>query len=142
MLYLTKKMDNKKATQVRKQLSQLNEERFPKQKKEGSNDGVVREMIFDNSEKENVSGDEKKGKDQAFTKRRIAELETEIREMSLKRQQEMRERNNQEEKKEEGQENVPANIPSGKPKRGFGARRIKSAQEQAQPETAGRRVAG
>ncbi len=33
MLYLTKKMDNKKATQVRKQLSQLNEERFPKQKK-------------------------------------------------------------------------------------------------------------
>jgi len=142
MLYLTKKMDNKKAAQAAKQLGQLSEERFPKQKKEGSNDGVVREMIFDNSEKEDVSSDEKREKDEVFTKRRIVELEAEIREMSLKRQQEMRERNSQEEKQKEGQDNIPADIPSGKPKRGFGARRIKSAQEQSQPETAGRRVAG
>jgi len=142
MIYLTKKMNSKKAAQAAKQLGQLSEERFPNQKKEGSGDNVVREIIFDNSGKEDVFSDEKREKDQTFTKRRIAELEAEIREMSLKRQQEMRERNSQEEKQEEVQENIPANIPSGKPKRGFGFRRIKSAQEQAQPETAGRRVAG
>lgn len=135
-------MNNKKAAQVARQSNQLSEERFPKQKKEDSGDNVVREMIFDNSEKSDVVTGKNKEEEQAFAKRRIAELEAEIREMTLKRQQEVRERYKQEEKKDEVQQGVPSDMPSSKPRRGFGIRRVKSAQEQSQPETVGRRVAG
>lgn len=142
MLYLTKKMNSRKTAQVIKQLNQSSEERFPKQKKEGSDGNVVREIIFDNSKESDVFTGKNKEEEQAFAKRRIAELEAEIREMALKRQREARERYKQEEKKDEVQQEASHDIPSGRPKRGFGIRRIKTAQQQSQPETAGRRVAG
>jgi len=138
MIYLTKKMNSKKVVQAAKQLGQLSQERFPNQKKERLGDDVRREMIFDNSENNDAHVLQDKKEEQTFTKRRIAELEAEIRRMVLKRQQEVRERYKQKEKEDE----VHHNIPSGRPKRGFGFRRIKSAQQQSQPETVGRRTTG
>ena len=77
----------------------------------------------------------------------IQELEQEIEKWRRIREQQLQTRRQPPEQQEEEkkQETPPLVEPSTKPKRGlfgFWGRRIKSAQQQAQPEMVGRRVGG
>ena len=90
-------------------------------------------------------------KKEAFAKKRIGEIEEQIRGLSYQRQEEMRKRRQeimeQQQKQKGEQEKSQLNQPleiSSKSKRGapFWGKRIKTAQQQSQPETAGRRIAG
>ncbi len=135
-------MDKKKISQAIKQSRQLREEKFPEGKSETSNE-VIEKVVLDNSEGQKAVIDkEGKESEEAWAKKRITELEAAIKELALKRQEEMRERNKEKEEKEENQSEETLAVPKSKPRRGFWGRRIKSAQQQAQPETAGRRISG
>jgi phenylalanyl-tRNA synthetase alpha subunit len=92
-----------------------------------------------------------KAQKEAWAKKRIKEVEDEVRLLAQKRQEEMRKRReemtSQQQQQETEAKKVHVSQPpevSHKPKRGlpFWGRRIKSAQQQAQPETAGRRAGG
>ncbi len=135
-------MDKKKLSQAIKQSQQLREERLPEEKGEASRE-VIEKVVLDNSEEEKAALD-KEGKEsqEAWAKKRITELEVAIRDLVLKRQQEMRKRNVQREEKEREESEETLVVPKSKPKRGFWGRRIRSAQQQAQAETASRRVSG
>ncbi len=135
-------MDKKKLSQAIKQSRQLREEKLPEGKAGVSNDFIEKVVLDNSEEQQEVIDQQQKEGEEAWAKKRIAELESSIRELTLKRQQEMRERNKQKEEKEEGQQEEPLVMPRSKPRRGFWGRRIKSAQQQAQPETAGRRISG
>lgn len=136
-------VDDKKVSQILRQVRQASEEKFPEGKTgdSESNDALTKNLL-DNSEKKiSLGSEQEKVQDESWAKKRIAELEAEIKELVYKRQQEMRTRYEQKKKEEEKKEaSVP--VVASKPKRGFWGRRIKSAQQQAQPETVGRRVSG
>jgi len=95
--------------------------------------------------------EEMKAADKARSKQLAAkivqELEAEVEKWRRIREQQLQARRQPPEQQEEEkkQEKPPLIEPSTKPKRGlfgFWGRRIKSAQQQAQPEMAGRRVGG
>jgi len=92
-----------------------------------------------------------KAQKETWAKKRIQEIEGEVKLLIQQRQEEARKRYEQkktEEKKKENKEEQikKTQVPeiATKPKKGlpFWGKRIKTAQQQAQPETAGRRVGG
>lgn len=129
----------KPSPQLLRQIRQLSEEKLPDSevKQISSQEINQEETIKEESEQQQM-----KANDEVWTKKRIEEIEGEIKLLSQKRQEEMRKRYEQK-KEEQKQEESPLEI-SSKPKKGlpFWGKRIKTAQQQAQPETAGRRVGG
>lgn len=91
---------------------------------------------------------QKIAQDRAQSQKRITELEADIRKLRLLREEQLRRRRQPPEPTLEqlaAQQEQSSSPPTAKRKRGlFGGwgRRIKTAQEQFQPETAGRRVGG
>jgi len=88
-----------------------------------------------------------KARSEQLAARIVQELEQEIEKWRRVREQQLQTRRQPPEQQEEEkkQETPPLVEPSTKPKRGlfgFWGRRIKSAQQQAQPEMVGRRVGG
>jgi len=86
-----------------------------------------------------------KAKSEQLAAKVVRELEVEIEKWRRIREQQLQARRQPSAQQEEGkkQETPPLMEPSTKPKRGlfgFWGRRIKTAQQQAQPETVGRRV--
>lgn len=134
----------KPSPQLLQQIRQLSEEKLPdSEAKQISSQEVNQEEPL----KENLEQQQMKVNDEVWAKKRIQEIEEEIKILSQKRQEEMRKRYESSFAKAAGdkqkQEESPLEI-SSKPKKGlpFWGKRIKTAQQQAQPETAGRRVGG
>ncbi|MCJ7804599.1 hypothetical protein MUP35_02590 [Patescibacteria group bacterium] len=139
----------KPSPQLLRQIRQLSEEKLPESKNE-----KLSPQETDQNEpfKESLEQQQMKANDEVWAKKRIQEIEEEIKILTQKRQEEMRKRDQQkteeQKQKEQGGEKIakaqrPLEI-SSKPKKGlpFWGKRIKTAQQQAQPETAGRRVGG
>jgi len=139
----------KPSPQLLRQIRQLSEEKLPESKNEGLS---FQEADQNEPLKENLEQQQMKASDEVWAKKRIEEIEEEIKILTQKRQEEMRQRYEQktEEQKQQGlgeEKTAKAQEPLGissKPKKGlpFWGKRIKTAQQQAQPETAGRRVGG
>jgi len=133
--------NTKPSPQLLRQLRQLSEENPPDS---GVEQTTSQEVDKEESLKENLEQQQIKANDEAWAKKRIGEIEEEIKILTQKRQEEMRKRSEQkEEEQKEKKEESPLEI-STKPKKGlpFWGKRIKTAQQQAQPETAGRRAGG
>ena len=137
----------KPSPQMLRQIREFSEERPP--------DSEVSQVPSQEVNKEKPLEEEfeqqqMKVNDEAWAKKRIQEIEEEIKILAKKRQEEMRKRYEQKKEQEQKQKEQPLEI-SSKPKKGmpvptgrqaFWGKRIKTAQQQAQPETAGRRVSG
>jgi len=138
--------------QARRQLGRLSDEVVDdKGEILSSNIPVIEKGQEEEKVAEQQTINQMKTQKEAWAKKRIKEIEDEVHLLNQKRQEEMRKRHEQkmaEQKQKEGdqQEAQKAQPPeiSSKPKKGlpFWGKRIKTAQQQAQPETAGRRVGG
>ncbi len=139
----------KPSRQLLRQIRQLSEEKLPDSEvKQVSPQEVNQEIPL----KENLEQQQMKANDEVWAKKRIQEIEEEIKILTQKRQEEMRKRYEQKteeqgQQEEEGEKTAKVQEPleiSSKPKKGlpFWGKRIKTAQQQSQPETAGRRVGG
>lgn len=140
-------MDKQKAIKIAKQIKQDSSEIFPGNNDDlslesNSNDNIDRETIGEDQQfKQQI--EQAKQNDSAQSKKRIDELKFEIKKYADLRQQQMRGRREQkEESKIEQNEKSPPMVNSKPSRKGFWGRRIKSAQQQAQPETAARRSSG
>lgn len=87
----------------------------------------------------------------AFAKKRLQEIREQMQILANQRQEQMRQRyqqkNEEQKRKEAEQQGAQKNQPletSSKPKKGmpFWGKRVKTAQQQSQPETAGQRTSG
>ncbi|MCX6725754.1 MAG: hypothetical protein NT052_00340 [Candidatus Shapirobacteria bacterium] len=87
----------------------------------------------------------------AFAKKRLEEIRMQMQTLAHQRQEQIRQRyqqkNEEQKRKEAEQQGAQKNQPletSSKPKKGmpFWGKRVKTAQQQSQPETAGRRTSG
>ncbi len=140
---------SKPSPQLLRQIRQLSEEKLPDSE---AKQIPPQEVNQEEPLKENLEQQQMKVNDEVWAKRRIQEIEEEIKILTQKRQEEMRKRYEQkadEQKQQEqgGEKIAKAQSPleiSSKPQKGkpFWGKRIKTAQQQAQPETAGRRVSG
>jgi hypothetical protein len=139
----------KPSSQLLRQIREFSEEKLPESK---NNELFSQETNRKELVEEGIKQKQIKANDETWAKRRIQEIEGEIRLLTQKRQEEMEERYEQkaEEQKQKEQEKgkiakfqQPLEV-SSKPKKGlpFWGKRIKTAQQQAQPETAGKRVSG
>ena len=131
----------KPSPQLLRQIRQLSEEKLPELKKEGLSPQKTNQ---NEPFKKNLEQQQMKANDEAWAKKRIQEIEEEIKILTQKRQEEMRKRYEQKsEEQKQKQKEQPLEI-SSKSKKGlpFWGKRIKTAQQQAQPETVGRRVGG
>jgi hypothetical protein len=139
----------KPSPQLLRQIRQLSEEKLPDSEVKQT---APQEANQEESLKENLEQQEMKVKDETWAKKRIQEIEEEIKILAQKRQEEMRKRyepkTEEQKQKEQAKEKIVEAQPpleiSAKPKKGlpFWGKRIKTAQQQAQPETAGRRIGG
>jgi len=121
-------------------------------KNENGENNFVKEQSDHQNFEQNQRNDlqQLKIKKEAFAKKRIGEIENEMRMLAQQRQEEMRKRREaieQQQKQEEEQKKTQGNPNleiSSKPKKGmpFWGKRVKTAQQQSQPETAGRRIGG
>jgi len=154
MLYLKIMARTKINPQILRKVSQLTNEAAPQVKRETKplSEGLS-EKIFESEMRENRKKQELieqlKVQKEAWAKKRIQKIEEEMRILVQKRREETRARYQQKASEEQQKQDVektkfPLPEAASKPKRGlpFWGRRIKSAQQQAQPETAGRRVGG
>jgi hypothetical protein len=137
--------------QMIRRMQQVSQEEKIPQAEDREND--FKEEQPDNRNFEKNQGNELqelKIKKEAFAQKRIGEIEGEMRALAQQRQEEMRKRREEiveqqshgsEQKNSQG--GSPLEI-SSKPKKGmpFWGKRIKTAQQQSQPETAGRRTSG
>jgi len=90
-----------------------------------------------------------KAEKDAFAKRRLEEIRTQMQNLARERQEQIRQRyqqKNEEQKQKEVEEQKakkeqPLSM-SSKKKGGFWGKRVKTAQDQSQPETAGKRTSG
>jgi len=140
-------MDSQKAAKIAKQikqdslenLSENNNSFYPESRE---NDNNFQEND-NNREKEFKKGlEEAKQKDLVWSQNQINQINNKIKEYGNLRQQQIEERR---QPKETEAKDIEQNAPivNSKPSRkGFWGRRIKSAQQQAQPETAARRSSG
>jgi hypothetical protein len=129
----------KPSPQLLRQIREFSEEKLPESKDEGlSTQKTSQNELLD----KDIKQQQMKANDEAWAKKRIQEIEDEVHLLAQKRQEEMRKRYEQK-IEEDKQKTQPSEI-SSKPQKGkpFWGRRIKSAQQQAQPETAGRRTGG
>jgi len=140
---------SKPSPQLLRQIRRLSEEKVPDSEVKQT---PLQEVNQETPLKENLEQQQVKANDEAWAKKRIQEIEEEIKILTQKRQEEMRKRYEpkaeEQKQKEQAKEKItetqsPLEI-SSKPKKGlpFWGKRIKTAQQQAQPETAGRRVGG
>jgi len=137
----------KPSPQLLRQIRQLSEEKVPDS---GVKQTAPQEVNQEESLKENLEQQQMKANDEVWAKKRIQEIEGEIKILTQKRQEEMRKRRESsfakasEDKEKMAQEKALLPEVSSKPKKGlpFWGKRIKTAQQQAQPETAARRVGG
>ena len=138
--------------QTRRQIGQLNDEVIEDKREIPSSEMPIMEKGVDEEKAaEQQAINQMKSQKEEWAKKRIKEIEDEVHLLAQKRQEEMRKRReemvNPEQKQEieskKAQDSQPLEI-SSKPKKGmpFWGKRIKTAQQQAQPETAGRRVGG
>jgi len=140
-------MDKQKAIKIAKQIKKDSPEIFP----ENSGDSNLESNSNDNINQETTGEDQQfkqqikqaRQNDLDQSKKRIDELNFEIKKYADLRQQQMRERREQKEepKSEQDEKSLPT-VNSKPSRKGFWGRRIKSAQQQAQPETAARRSTG
>lgn len=140
-------MDKQKAIKIAKQIKKDSSEIFP-----GNNDDLSLESNSNDNINQETIGEDQQFKQQieqarqndlAQSKKRIDELNFEIKKYADLRQQQMRERREQKEesKTEQDEKSLPM-INSNPSRKGFWGRRIKSAQQQAQTETAAKRSSG
>jgi len=139
----------KPSPQTLQQLRQYSGEMPLKEKKENVFQGAEEDQTA--TRQQDLELAQLKAEKTAWAQKRIQEIEQEVKALGEKREQEVRQRYQQgesEEKQKEVQEEQMkrAQVPevATKPKKGlpFWGRRIKTAQQQAQPETAGRRTGG
>jgi len=152
------------AQNVAQQLKQLGEDVFEKAKKQpqelagkaleqmgigssSSSGGQKTPQASDEAKKLEEMKVADKARSEQLAAKIVQELEQEIERWRRIREQQLQARRQPPEQPEEEkkQEKPPLIEPSTKPKRGlfgFWGRRVKSAQQQAQPEMAGRRVGG
>ncbi len=140
-------MDKQKAIKIAKQIKKDSSEIFP-----GNNDGLSLESNSnDDIDQETIGKDQQfeqqieqaKRNDLEQSKKRIDELNFEIKKYVDLRQQQTRERREQKEEAKSKQDEKSLPMVNSKPSRkSFWGRRIKSAQQQSQPETAARRSSG
>ena len=139
--------------QMIRKISQLSDETIVPKAETSPNEGVSFEQnITDGDEKviNQQAINQLKVQQEAWTKKRIKEIEDEVHLLAQKRQEEMRKRReevvNRQQQEMEGKKAQNSQLLeiSSKPQKGkpFWGRRIKTAQQQAQPETAGKRVGG
>jgi len=132
--------------QLLRQIRQLSEEKLPDSKSEELS---PQETNQNEPFKESLEQQQMKANDEAWAKKRREEIEAKIKELVEERKQQILKRREeppkeiQEQKIAEEQKKKSLPEVVSKPKRGlFWGRRIKTAQQQAQPETAGRRSGG
>jgi len=135
---------------IRRMQQTTQEEKIPQ--------GTDREDVFKEERTDRQDFDQNQGKEfqqlkirkEASAKKRIGEIENEMRTLAQQRQEEMRKRREEiveQQKQDSEQKKIPGVSSleiSSKPKKGmpFWGKRVKTAQQQSQPETAGRRTAG
>ena len=137
--------------QTRRQIGRLSDEVIEdKREIPSSNMPTIEKGVDEEKATEQQAINQMKSQKEEWAKKRIKEIEDEVHLLAQKRQEEMRKRReevvNQEQQGVEGkkaQDSQPLEI-SSKPKKGmpFWGKRIKTAQQQAHPETAGRRTGG
>ena len=139
--------------QMIRQLRQMGEEVILKEGEKSKEYEENEEYKEDKEKKENQQKiAQMKAQKGAWAQKRIKEIEDEMKMLAQKRQEEMRKRIEssfakamEDKEKKEKMLLEKAIVPEvvSKPKRGlFWGRRIKTAQQQAQPETVGRRIGG
>lgn len=138
--------------QTRRQISQLSDEVIDdKREIPLSEMPIIEKGVDEEKAVEQQAINQMKAQKEEWAKKRIKEIEDEVHLLTQKRQEEMRKRReemvNPEQKQEAEDKKVQGNQPleiSSKPQKGkpFWGKRIKTAQQQAQPETAGRRTGG
>ena len=138
--------------QIRRQIGQLSDEVIEYKREIPSSEmPIIEKGVDEEKAAEQQATNQMRAQKEAWAKKRIKEIEDEVYLLTQKRQEEMRKRReemiNPEQKQEmeskKAQDSQPLEI-SSKPKKGmpFWGKRIKTAQQQAQPETAGRRTGG
>ena len=129
----------KPSPQMLRQIREFSEEKTP----ESENEQFFTQEVNQDDLVEKVDQEQMKTNDETWAKKRIQEIEEEIKILTQKRQEEIRKRYEQKKEQEQKQEESLLEI-SSKPKKGlpFWGKRVKTAQQQAQPETAGKRVGG
>ncbi len=137
--------------QARRQIGQLSDEVIEDKREIPSSEmPIIEKGVDEEKVAEQQTINQMRAQKEAWAKKRIKEIEDEVRLLAQKRQEEMRKRReevvNQEQQGVESkkvQDSQPLEI-SSKPQKGkpFWGKRIKTAQQQAQPETAGRRTGG
>ena len=112
----------------------FNQNEQPEEKEQGPNSVAIAQL---------------KVEKEAFAKRRLEELREKMQFLARERQEQMRQRYQQKEEeqkqKETQEEKVKKQQPmeaNSKKKGGFWGKRVKTAQDQSQPETAGKRTSG
>ena len=138
--------------QARRQISQLSDEVIEDKREIPSSDmPIIEKGVDEEKAAEQQAISQMRAQKEAWAKKRIKEIEDEVHLLAQRRQEEMRKRReemiNPEQKQglegKKAQDSQPLEI-SSKPQKGkpFWGKRIKTAQQQAQPETAGRRTGG
>lgn len=147
--------------QMIRKISQLSDETIVPKAETLPNEGVSFEQNIPDGEEKVINQqaiNQLKVQKETWARKRIKEIEDEVHILTQKRQEEMRKRYEQkipeQKQKEAGQQETQKTQPleiSSKPQKGkpmptgrqaFWGKRIKTAQQQAQPETAGRRIGG
>jgi len=144
MILFNKMNKGKISPQTRRQIGRLSDEVIEDKREILSSEmpiiekGINEEKVF-----EQQTINQMKAQREEWAKKRIKEIEDKVHLLAQKRQEEMRKRREEIVNPEQKQKTQPLEI-SSKPKKGmpFWGKRIKTAQQQAQSETAGRRTGG
>ena len=129
--------------QARRQIGRLSDEVIEDKREIPSSEmPTIEKGVDEEKAAEQQATSQMRAQKEAWAKKRIKEIEDEVHYLTQKRQEEMRKRR-EEVVNQKQQDSQPLEI-SSKPKKGrpFWGKRIKTAQQQAQPETAGRRTGG
>ncbi len=135
--------------QMIRQIKQVSNEVILEENKSSFDEAVeVKENKMESINQEKVN--QLKAQKEAWAKKRIQEIENEMKLLKQKRQEELKKRYEQKPEEQKQKEIYKERMKKSqvpevatKPKRFlFWVRRIKTAQQQAQPETAGRRIGG
>ena len=133
---------------LRRQIGQLSNE-IPEKNLETANFSHNDQVIEQEQGSDLAAISQLKAEKDAFAKRRLEEIRAQMQELAHQRQEQLRQRyqqkNEEQKQKEVEEQKAKKEQPvamSSKKKGGFWGKRVKTAQDQSQPETAGKRTSG
>jgi len=133
---------------LRRQIGQLSNE-IPEKNLETANFSQNDQRVETEQVPDLAAITQLKAEKDAFAKRRIEEIRAQMQNLARERQEQLRQRyqqkNGEQKQKEVEEQKAKKEQPlsmSSKKKGGFWGKRVKTAQDQSQPETAGKRASG